>query len=509
MSAVDRDLIEQVLAVIRAGELAIFRHISKRLTPTEDSTDWAVEKLAQLGQLQREITGELNAMNADLAVAVRQAVTDAYTAGGAAINPVSVPLVPGQPPALTALAHDIVGKTMVLSPGVLRSTVDAYRQAASAHLGNLILGVQTRRETSQDILNDLLGQGVTGFTDKRGRNWRLDSYVEMATRSGLGNAYLNGRVDTLQAGGYDLVYVIPGPTACPSCDMWVGKILSLSGDMPSTDEIPVAASLAEARSSGHLFGPNCRCVLAAYQHGHTVLPTEHADPAGYIAEQKQRRLERAVRDAKRKEALALTPAAKRAAHRAVMDRQAAVRAHIADNPVLKRQYAREQLTITPSRPRVVVPPYTDREAWQKRQQSITGVDFHDEVLDPHEVRFVERMIARGEHLEWIPRPLATTGGFASSNDFVWLTHDSEVFEFKGAQNKYQSVKNNIQPAVVTAWNNHRVAKENFMIDLGDRKLDDKLRNQLSQYNKRVEEGRIRSLWVMSEDGTKLEQITLR
>ncbi|MFD2839339.1 phage minor capsid protein [Populibacterium corticicola] len=507
MSAVDRDLIEQVLAIIRAAELAIFRRISQRLTPVEESTDWAVEKLAQLGILQREITSELNAMNADLAVAVRQAVTDAYTAGGAAINP-SVPLIPSQPAALTALAHDIVGKTVALSPVVLRSTVDAYRQAASAHLGKLILSVQTRRETSQDILNTLLGQGVTGFTDKSGRNWRLDSYVEMATRSGLGNAYLNGRVDTLQAGGYDLVYVIPGPTACPSCDMWIGKILSLSGDTPSTDEIPVAASLAEARSSGHLFGPNCRCVLAAYQHGHTDLPTEHADPAGYIAEQKQRRLERAVRDAKREEALALTPAAKRAAHRAVMDRQAAVRAHIADNPVLKRQYAREQLAITPERPRAVVPPYTDREAWKKRQQAITSVDFHGEVLEPHEVRFVERMQARGERLTWIPRPPATTGGFASSNDFIWDSHEALVMELKGTKPKYQSVKNNIRTAVLKAQK-HSVVKENFIIDIGDETLPDKVRGQLADYNRLVETAQIKSLWVLSEDGTKLEQITLR
>ena len=48
----------------------------------------------------------------------------------------------------------------------------------------------------------------------------------------------------------------------------------------------------------------------------------------------------------------------------------------------------------------------------------------------------------------------------------------------------------------------------FVIDLGTHKVSDKLRQQLAQYNQRVQDGKMRRLFVMSSDGAQLEEILL-
>ena len=51
-------------------------------------------------------------------------------------------------------------------------------------------------------------------------------------------------------------------------------------------------------------------------------------------------------------------------------------------------------------------------------------------------------------------------------------------------------------------------KDVFVIDLGPRRLTDKLRTQLSRYNANIKDGHIRRLYVMSSDGTDLVEISL-
>ena len=55
---------------------------------------------------------------------------------------------------------------------------------------------------------------------------------------------------------------------------------------------------------------------------------------------------------------------------------------------------------------------------------------------------------------------------------------------------------------------HGVIKEHFVIDLGAGKLPPKVRAQLAKYNQRVKGAAIKSLWVLSENGSVLEEIHL-
>ena len=93
---------------------------------------------------------------------------------------------------------------------------------------------------------------------------------------------------------------------------------------------------------------------------------------------------------------------------------------------------------------------------------------------------------------------------SSSNDFTWQAKPREL---KSTTACYGSIKGHIKQAVLRA-RVHGVTKEHFVIDLGAGKLPPKVRDQLAKYNQRVKDAAIKSLWVLSENGSALEEIHL-
>lgn len=153
-----------------------------------------------------------------------------------------------------------------------------------------------------------VSQGVRGFTDRSGREWTLSAYTEMAVRTAATRAYNTSHLARMKALGVEYFSVPNTGHPCPLCFPWQFRILT---DGPIADPvIPVDATIAEAVAAG-LFHPNCRHVLLPVFPGYTVLPDpevwtdEHARL--YRLSQTQRRLELAVRKAKRRFEYALTP----------------------------------------------------------------------------------------------------------------------------------------------------------------------------------------------------------
>ena len=139
---------------------------------------------------------------------------------------------------------------------------------------------------------------------------------------------------------------------------------------------------------------------------------------------------------------------------------------------------------------------------------MSDLESHDglprEVLESHELDFLERFEARGERVRWVRKDPRRR----STNDFVWVTYNELVCELKATKDKYSSIKSHIQRAVTSARDNHGVVKDVFVIDLGPFRLSDKLRRQLGNYNANVEDGRIRRLFVLSGSGADLTEIDL-
>ena len=332
-----------------------------RYGPGIDAPTWAVEKTAQLRLIRAQMEHDLAALSAEAAVVVEEVVGDAYTTGaslaaadlddliGADREPALAPAVSR---ALQLLAADTLATVRGVHATVLRAVVDAYQRVVAEATTQVLAGAATRRQAAQHALGRLLGQGVSGFRDQAGRNWSLTAYVEMAVRTGAGKAAVQGHVDHLAANGVDLVQVSDSPRECPLCRPWEGKVLSLSGGVVGAVTVDSAVTgrpvtvrvdgtLSEARAAG-LQHPNCRHRVTAYLPGASRKVPSRPDPDGYDAQQRQRAIERHIREWKRRDALALDAPERIAARAKVRAWQTALRDHLAAHPDLKRQRHREQ-----------------------------------------------------------------------------------------------------------------------------------------------------------------------
>jgi hypothetical protein len=206
-------------------------------------------------------------------------------------------------------------------PGnIFRQTADAYQYAVKGAVYDTRGGAPysslslSRIQAAQKALDGLTAHGITGFTDKVGRNWDLASYVEMATRTAVSNMWDDLLTRAAQRSGLDLVCTYTHSTegSCPLCIPWLGRILSLSG----TDT--GYPSLADAKAAGFRH-PSCRCswtVLGAGGMADVTNPVPDAEAAeAYKASQRQRALERNVRTAQRRSQSAITPQARTQARR--------------------------------------------------------------------------------------------------------------------------------------------------------------------------------------------------
>ncbi len=341
-------------------EAALLRLLADTLRKTApDTRSWAAERLAELQWLKQQARRATAATLAGLEQAVRGAILDAYNHGTASAltdleaagrPPVNIGGLPAAATALRLASEPsaMIARAVAMVPEILGA---AYSDAVAAGASNVLAGRSTRLAASQRVLNNLLADGVRGFTDARGRRWSLDTYVEMAVRSTTGQAAVAGHAAQLQAEGINLVVVSDSPRECPLCRPWEGKVLSLTGQVGTvivqsiTDgqarTVTVTGTLAQAKAAG-LQHPNCTHRITAYLPGVTKLDKPTSDPAGYAAKQRQREIERHVRAWKRREALALTDDAKASAKTRVRAWQKALREHV-DTHDLKRLPHREQI----------------------------------------------------------------------------------------------------------------------------------------------------------------------
>lgn len=131
----------------------------------------------------------------------------------------------------------------------------ATQQAIKDRLASGEIGGLDRVKIASDIKQIVADQGVAALTDKGGRQWTLDRYAEMLTRTKIVEARNTGLGHKLAQNGFDLVEV-SSHGATDVCGDWEGKILSLSGQ---TDGYP---TVDEATADG-LFHPNCEHAVNA------------------------------------------------------------------------------------------------------------------------------------------------------------------------------------------------------------------------------------------------------
>lgn len=296
-------LAKQVSDIYAQATADLLTLISSRLARGLDAPDWAEERLAEVLELRRRAMVIVARMQTEGTAQVLEALEAAYRGGFLnGLSPLENPgMVAVNRRAVGILAADTQRALNSTSPRVLRWVEDTYRAVIADVTSGTVTGTTTRREAAAKAIDRFAMHGVDGFIDAAGRNWRLDTYTEMATRTTTGQAFLEGTLDRYVADGDDLVIVSNSPEECPLCRPYEGNVLSISGSLTAPEGLPdgitFMGALSEARSAG-LFHPNCTHRADRYVPGLTKPNPNTANPKGYEERQRQRELERRVRDSR-------------------------------------------------------------------------------------------------------------------------------------------------------------------------------------------------------------------
>jgi hypothetical protein len=350
-------LAELVASAYARAEIRLLRLIATHLEAGHEAPEWAERKLAELQMFRRRAAAVVKAARLEAVGELVHALERAYLRGAATAEgdlkrlgrELDLPVTHAER-AVAALVAGMSDQLEALDLPVVRQAADAYRAAVVRAASGTLTGAATRLQDAQHALDELASRGLSGFTDTAGRRWGLSTYVEMATRTTTAHAAVQGHLDRLEQAGIPLVIVSDSPRECPRCRPWEGKVLArgpvpaIMGDAVTGKSVRVRVdgTLAEATAAG-LFHPNCTHSVSAYIPGATKLDQATSNAVGYAEKQEQRRLERKVREWKRREAAAMTPEAKRLAAVKVRGWQGAVKAHT-EATGLPRKRNRESLT---------------------------------------------------------------------------------------------------------------------------------------------------------------------
>lgn len=351
---------------IRRLALTIARQLDRQVPPLVDEVIDG-ELLDGAAEAERDALEEIHQLTSDGDHAVEARIRAALgrelppgasrgTPGGGPPSPPGRDLVPADAPkpfdfsvphsvrAEAAIRADLVSELQDVRHRITRLDNDIYKVLAPQAARVQVLDVELTPAQAQAIAwRDFTSNGVTGFTDKRGREWSLSAYTEMAVRTAAARAYNASHLERMRAIGFRYFSVPDTGSPCPLCLPWQGAVLT-NGPIVAP-EMHVDATIAEATTRG-LFHPQCRHHLIGVMPGITVLPPRQtwtpAYDARYRAVQKQRRLELAIRKAKRQTENALDAEMLADAKAKVRRAQKRLRDHVNSRDDLARNSRREQ-----------------------------------------------------------------------------------------------------------------------------------------------------------------------
>lgn len=351
---------DELINLYSEAELALMAKLAEAIVAGIDTPEWEARQPAEMLRFRQQAQLLALQLQSQMPALVEGAVAGAAERGREAADEdlKGLPKPPPVPPvtpdrdrktrAAIYAGQQVLSKVTARIPGAageLHSQVTT--QIIARHSGQ----TGTRLDAAQQALDILTKRGVTGFRDAAGRNWSLASYIEMKSRTIVNQELRQGHTDRLLERGHNLVVVSSHSNPAPVCQPFEGQILSLDGETgtvirPNATggnavKVKIKATMREATSAG--FGhPNCSHAVTGYVPGASRTFETKPDPEGYAASQKQRAMERAIRDTSKQQAVAVTPARKRELAARLKAQRAAIAAHTAQHD-LKRRPNRERL----------------------------------------------------------------------------------------------------------------------------------------------------------------------
>ena len=317
------------------------RHFKYIKDGAEIGGSWAyqVRKLAEMGQVTRESEAIIMSMLGDADAALQTILEESIRQG---LKGVETPLkkasekglllgrgflppeiAPNQMQAFRAYYRQSADKLNLVNTVMLESTQKAYQATVSdivtrmsatqdilnVGTGEVVTGVSSMNQAVRQSVQKMVENGITGFIDHGGHKWSPEAYVTMDIRTTMANTAREAVFERNEQYGNDLYQVSWHDGARPLCYPWQGKVISrdnISREVTDDEGNPVhvyAQSETTYGEAAGLFGINCGHYPIPFIPGFSRIrppeQNEKQNAKAYEESQKQRQLERKLREEKR------------------------------------------------------------------------------------------------------------------------------------------------------------------------------------------------------------------
>lgn len=319
-------------------EARLMQNIARHLRDWEQPIDtdrWLMQKLAELGKLNKEnikiiaqMSGisqtaaerMLNAM-AEEAIQntepgfqylARQRLIDGIVDAEKSknIRRVMKKLQKQAKDSLNLTNTTMLHKAQEVFKNLVQNTAEEALKIMNNNTAAVITGAESRQQALRKTIRQFNDKGITGFVDKRGRNWTPEAYVNMTMRTTAGSVANEVQTARCEDTGVNLIQIDSHSGARPKCAKDQGKIFSLDNTSGTTEDLngrKIRYYPWNSSSYGEpdgILGINCGHHKYPFIPGVNIqryFPTEDMDANNrlYKQTQVQRALERDIRKQKR------------------------------------------------------------------------------------------------------------------------------------------------------------------------------------------------------------------
>lgn len=362
--ALERQIFALIVDALKKGD---YKHVDQK-----DVVMWQAQQLQKIGQLNHE-TAKIIAKKDGLS---QQAVEDMIKFHGMAITDE----IDSQLKRLTGKHLGVSSEVSMLVNGIAQQTwtdlqnnvneslvsrnngqsavTKAYRQVLTESTTATVTGLMTHEDAVQAAMYRVVDKGLpTTLIDKAGRNWSIEGYTRMVVNTTVNRTFNEVRLQRMSDFDMHLALMSAHPNSRPACAPIQGHVVNLVS--PSDPDFDPRYDSIFNHGYGEPAGTqgiNCRHILFPYEPGVSENHQPQYDPDEAIANgkvvQQQRARERAIRDAKKRLAVAEQLGDDQMVSQTktlLRARQAKLRDFIKetnagrDTPLLVRDYTREKI----------------------------------------------------------------------------------------------------------------------------------------------------------------------
>lgn len=368
----------------------IIRHIQNYDQPI-DSDTWMMQKLAEVGKLNKENI-KIIAKSAGLgATTVERMLQEVVAIVMERVEPglnelERQKIVDGAVPpkesknvqaAVKAVRNQALDSLNLCNTTMLYKARDAYKKLVKdiagkaeeiankqefldilgKHVNAEAIGAESRQQAIREVIKEFNKRGIPAFVDKKGREWTPEAYVSMTLRATAGNIANEATFARMDDRGISLLQISSHPGARPKCSKDQGKIFDRNnGSGYTTDLHDKKIRYYPLKDSSYgepdgILGINCEHHAIPFIPGISIeryFPTKNFEENDklYKKMQMQRSIERGIRRQKREcmlhNAAGDTEGFNEAAAKLKQEEEK-MKSYLVQNPKLVRRKDREQV----------------------------------------------------------------------------------------------------------------------------------------------------------------------